>query len=607
MVVIGIDFGTTYSCTSYFDGNKIKVIQNEHGNYTTSTSVGFSKDSSEILFGYIQRRQNYSVLSNFKRLIGITFTEFINNKDLVDFFNSNSITVVRSLENDYCSFNILYNGIQQNIDISDLTKMYIKYLLNYTRNVIKNIKDVVITVPVYFNDTQRSILKNYFESLELNVIRIINEPTAAALAYSMSNENDKEYEKILVVDSGGGTTDFSILEMDYTSQIYRVVDVVGDNFLGGEDITKLLSEFIKKEISRYSFTKTPKHQQIIIKEAERIKQSLSFIENTQINIDEYEMGDIRISRNKFEYICDEFFEKFRKLLENFIKPHVDIDKIIFVGGTTRIPKIVSICSRLLPNATINNMLNPDHTISIGASIQGHLLCKPSNTHTCDSDNDILLLDVTSMSLGVESDNGLMNVIIPKNTTIPVQNTMYFTNENDYMSEIDIEVYQGERKLIKYNSLLTTLKLSGLDSSLLSGQMNIKIDFNVDSDGILSVVAHEKNSDILNKITLDKLYSVNEHYTELDPDTIFDDTYVANQIKLRNILYKTFKELLIKFREKEYPKESFELKMTNKLFNEAFDIISKYTDYSPDELVSITEQFRLDFHNIHIVDSFDDII
>jgi molecular chaperone DnaK (HSP70) len=587
MVIIGVDFGTTNSICSYYDGECIHIIPNENGDLTTSSSIGFNIDSNDILFGNIPSK-NYTIISNFKRLIGVKYSQFISNKQLVEFFKLKNIEVVCSIVNEYCSFKILFNGIHQTIDIDELTIKYIEYLLKCTRNVI-NFTSVVITVPVYYNDTQRSILKEYFTRLDLNVVRVINEPTAAALAYSLGIK-DSLYEKILVVDSGGGTTDFSILEMDYDSQIYRVVDVIGDNFLGGEDITKLLSNFISNQSNLI--------ENSVNAESERIKRILSFRDNTEIYIEKCNYHS-KISRFKFETICNEFFGKFKFLLENFVKHHNDIDKIVFVGGTTRIPKIISLCSNLLPKSSINNTIDPDHTVSIGASVQGYLL--EFNLETKD---DILLLDVVSMSLGVESDSGLMNVIIPKNTTIPVQNTMYFTNEKDFMSEIEISIYQGERKLIKYNTLLTTLKLSGLDESLLEGKMKIKIQFTVDADGILKVVAHEMNTDVSSQIHLDKLDSVSSS-TEVDLDILFDDIFIANQILSRNTLYKTFKELLIKFREKEYSKDSFELKMTNKLFNETFDIISKYSDYSPDELNSINEQFRIDFHNIHIIDSFDD--
>jgi molecular chaperone DnaK (HSP70) len=591
MVIIGVDFGTTNSICSYYDGECIHIIPNENGDLTTSSSIGFNIDSNDILFGNIPSK-NYTIISNFKRLIGVKYSQFISNKQLVEFFKLKNIEVVCSIVNEYCSFKILFNGIHQTIDIDELTIKYIEYLLKCTRNVI-NFTSVVITVPVYYNDTQRSILKEYFARLDLNVVRVINEPTAAALAYSLGIK-DSLYEKILVVDSGGGTTDFSILEMDYDSQIYRVVDVIGDNFLGGEDITKLLSNFISNQSNLTDNS--------VNKESERIKRILSFRDNTEIYIEKCNYHS-KISRLKFENICNEFFGKFKFLLENFVKHHNDIDKIVFVGGTTRIPKIISLCSNLLPKSSINNTIDPDHTVSIGASVQGYLLDNlfHSNSETKD---DILLLDVVSMSLGVESDSGLMNVIIPKNTTIPVQNTMYFTNEKDFMSEIEILIYQGERKLIKYNTLLTTLKLSGLDESLLEGKMKIKIQFTVDADGILKVVAHEMNTDVSSQIHLDKL-DQGSSSTEVDLDILFDDIFIANQILSRNTLYKTFKELLIKFREKEYSKDSFELKMTNKLFNETFDIISKYSDYSPDELNSINEQFRIDFHNIHIIDSFDD--
>lgn len=593
MYIVGIDFGTTNSCISYYDGSNIKIIQNDNGNYTTPSYISFSIDSSEILFGSIQNKDKYTIINNFKRLIGIRYIDFKNNDELVNFFKSKNIEVVSSLENEYCSFKILYNNIYQYMDIEEITTKYIQYLLDYTRNVIE-FKDVVITVPVYFNDIQRSILKNIFQSFNINVIRIINEPTAAALAYSSENTNIQN-EKILVIDCGGGTTDFSILEMDYTLHIYRVIDVIGDNFLGGEDITKLLADFISTKLHRQTINKMK-----LNKEAENIKHKLSFINNTPICIDGFDLYD-NISKTKFEYICDDFFKKFTHMLINFTKSHSDIDKVIFVGGTTRIPKIKTICKNILPKSQINNIINPDHTISIGASIQGYLLSNPENLEEI---NDILLLDVVNISLGVESDGGIMNVIIPKNTTIPVKNTMYFTNEEDYISDIDIHIYQGERKLIKYNNLLSTLKLTGLNKDLLQGQMNIKIDFIVDSDGILKVLAYEKHSDTLSEIKLDKIN--NSSHIEVNTDDIFDDTYRANQIKYKNILYKKFKEFLTIFRKRNYRENSFELLTCNTLFNKIFNIIYDFSNYSPTDLENTITQFETDFHNINIINSFDDI-
>lgn len=593
-MIVGIDLGTTNSCICYYTGTEFTVIQNELGYYTTLSCISFHKKSQEIVYGTVlSNKESYTIISNFKRLVGIKYNDFCNNTELKEFFRLKDMNIVNSLENEYCAFRITHNDITYNIDIKDVIIKYIMYLIGIAKTNIE-FENVVITVPVYFTDIQRSILKNCFESIDnIKVIRIINEPTAAALAYSKEIREITEFEKLLIVDSGGGTTDFSILEMDYNSQIYRVIDVFGDNYLGGEDITNCIVDYIQKIINI-------KYNKNIIKEANLVKESLSFRENTQFILDEYNFCH-KISRNKFEYICKDFFDKFNNILQEFLKNHmIDITKIVFVGGTTRIPKIYNILHDILPNAIINNTINPDYTVSVGAAFQGYLLDKMVEL---DQDNDILLMDVISMSLGVESDSGLMNVILSKNTTIPVTNTMYFTNDKDYMSEIDINIYQGERKLIKNNTLLYTLKLTGLNDDLLQEQMNIKIDFTVDSDGILSVIAYEKNSNSITKITLDKINESNIN-NNVDIDDIFNDTYIANQIILKNKLYKKFKELLVIFQERNYANDTFECKLLNLLFNKTFETLSKYTEYSPDQLQNILIDFENEFHNINIVDKLD---
>ena len=619
--VVGADFGTTNSCLSWFntESKQVQVIPNQQGNFTTPSILFLNNESSEILFGesasqllHSNNNQLYlsNIFSNLKRLIGnINLTD-----NLKECFKHNNLQLD---SNNKLSFKLNFNNQEKEFDIKTLITFYLNHLKNILLNHFGTSNtnfNIVLTVPAYFDDYQRTFLKECCESIGFIILRIINEPTAASLAYALDkykNGNLNE-EYILTFDCGGGTTDISLLHLDYIDSIYEVKNTIGNNFLGGEDITNNLTNYIISKLNLQNGS--TKYYNKIKRAAEVCKKLLSFNQSHTIIL---ELADqdytLNITQTQFNEINKEFYSKIKNLiyyvLDDYISKNNDfnyskINSIIFVGGTTRIPYFKTLFQNIFPNAYINNTIDPDQTISIGASIQGALL---KNLIDQDSGGDTLLMDILPLSIGIETIGGIMTPIISRNSMIPISRTQQFTNSDSFEKIITINVYQGERKFVIDNSFLTSFQLeSDLFQNYDKGEITVSITFHVDTNSIITAKAIAKISDteLISEIQVTK-----EHNTlnqkELDEILYYSemnkliDNEMSNKILAKLELYDSFKNLLSVFHEKYHHDNSdkFVISELNNLFNHTFNVIQTFQDYSPLEINNIKELFEKKWHTL----------
>jgi molecular chaperone DnaK len=484
--IIGIDLGTTNSVVAVMEGDEPKVLINAQGNRTTPSVVGFT-DKGERLVGQPARHQQVTNPKNtvfsIKRFMGRRHSEVGSEEKLVPY-------EVTGGADEFVSVNIRDKSYTpQQISafiLQDLKKTAEDYLG-------ETVDRAVITVPAYFNDAQRQATKDAGEIAGLKVERIINEPTAAALAYGLDS---KKNEKIAVFDLGGGTFDVSIL--DVGDGVFEVISTHGDGHLGGDDwdqkvIDFLVSEFKNKE--GIDLSADPMAMQRLKEAAEAAKKELSQGQQTTVNlpfITADQSGPkhlmVEITRSKFESLCADLFQRLRGPCEQALKDaKLDaskIDEVVLVGGSTRIPMVQQICKEIFgkePNRTVN----PDEVVAIGAAIQGGVLAGDVK--------DVLLLDVTPLSLGVETMGGVMTKLIEKNTTIPTSKKETFSTAADNQSSVQIHVLQGEREFAKDNRSLGMFELSGIAPAP-RGVPQIEVEFALDANGILQVTATDKATD-----------------------------------------------------------------------------------------------------------------
>lgn len=626
-VVYGLDFGTSNTCISYFDpdSHQIKVIPDLDGYFTVPTCIEISKSENGFSYTFGRMCQNVASISNVKRLIGMSWEQYKKNIDLQNFFKSKNLKVVQDFTN--------INQVAIQVDTSVFsTVVTLEQLIgNFLDHVLKtaqqftcsNSRAIVLTVPAYFSNVQRNILRNICSNYNIHVLRIINEPTAAALAYvyqsKMININQPQSnpeETIIVIDCGGGTTDISVLNMDCQNDIYEVIDVNGDNFLGGEDLTQGLLKFAcDKVITYHQFHKFSDRQlERLRKACEKCKCELSYKQKSNIMIDAFS-GDldinIEITRKQFIQCNEDYFNKIKKLLRDSITGK-HICKVIFVGGCSRIPFLETLCNQLIGNVSILKTLDPDHTVSIGASYQGYLI----NNDSVNNKDDVTIIDVLNMSVGIELEDGLMYIIVSKNTPIPVTKNHVFTNCEDYIGEVTINVYQGNRLFVRDNHFLGQITLSGLDTTLKHGEMYINVEFDIDSNGILKVfvrdtktksvcklVIHNKVNNLQqtdNYICQDTSTSDNDEF-----DLLLKDSSLANQTLAKKELQKTYDRLhLVFLQNKEHAglRQDTTEKLLN-LFSFIEYVLSNYTNFNQDKLQSITKDFIEEFH-LHFISDLD---
>ncbi len=494
--IIGIDLGTTNSCVAIMDGKSAKVIENAEGSRTTPSIVSFTKDKNEKLVGQAAKRQSVTNPENtffaIKRLIGrrIDDKEVEKNKNLVPYkivSGDNGDAWVESHGKKYAPAQISAFILQKMKETAE------KYLG-------QEVKEAVVTVPAYFNDSQRQATKNAGKIAGLNVKRIINEPTAAALSYGLDK---KESGTIAVYDLGGGTFDISILEIG--DGVFEVKSTEGDTFLGGEDFDNKIIDYLADEFKKENtvdLREDPLAKQRLKEAAEKAKIELSSSAQTDINlpfITADKSGpkhlNITLSRSKLESLVEDLIERTIQPCQNAIKESGlkanDIKHVILVGGMTRMPKVIETVKNIFGKEP-NKGVNPDEVVATGAAIQAGVLQGDVK--------DVLLLDITPLTLGIETLGGVLTKLIDKNTTIPTKKSQIFSTAEDNQTAVTIRVFQGEREMAGDNKLLGQFNLESIPPAS-RGIPQIEVTFDIDANSILNVSAKDKGTNKEQKITI----------------------------------------------------------------------------------------------------------